>query len=132
MKPLSRFGGSSAGPGNGRHRHRGSARPDPRGNHFRVAFDFGRVSFQRVPERFQFVRAGLQFVGAAVLLAGKLMLLVGDMKLSFGDVEAVCRFFDELIGRFVHQYFFRTHCDRLQNLSWGNADSGRLKLDAVR
>jgi hypothetical protein len=62
-----------------------------------------------VPERLQFVGARLQFVGAAVLLAGNLMLLVGDMELSFGDLEAIRRFFDKLISRFVHQCFFRMH-----------------------
>jgi hypothetical protein len=60
--------------------------------HFRVAFDFNCVSFQRVPERLQPAGALLQFVGAAMLTAGDLMLLVSDVLLRFGELEALRRF----------------------------------------
>ena len=53
-------------------------------------------------ECLKFVGTCLQFVGAAVLPTGTLMLRLRDVVLSFGQVEAIRRFFDNLVGGSIH------------------------------
>ena len=86
-----------------------------RSDNFHLALEFDRVCDQRLPQRHKMISTRLDLIGVLVLDFGNLVLLISLLMPGFGSIEAIFRFVDQGIDRFL-----KHHLCNIQLLAHGN------------